>query len=271
MIDELSTHQKAAIEALVEVKRICDKHSIRFFLLAGSALGAVRHEGMIPWDDDVDVGLLRDDWYRLRNVLPGELNKEFQYCDDEIRKDWPRPYGKITHNGHVCVDLFLLAKWTDNKIAGYEHWLIHKVANKLYLQSIHFNCPLVRRPEWSTLRYIRFKLIRVVGRWVGMVTNQFFSREDFLRLIRWNECFFENTDSQWYINLFSAYSMKKEMLKKEWLMHPATVKYAGEYYLMPGDIDGYLTHLYGDYMTPPPDEKRVQMHSGIFLEDYEKK
>ena len=84
MHDYLDDNQKKAVEALVELKRICDRHNIEFYLIAGSCLGAVRHKGMIPWDDDVDVGFLYDDWKKLKSVISDELQNGFSYIDNDI-------------------------------------------------------------------------------------------------------------------------------------------------------------------------------------------
>lgn len=77
----------AEIEVLEEIKRICEKHHIKYFAEWGTLLGAVRHKGFIPWDDDLDIGMLREDWIRFMEVAPRELGKEFEirnlYCDSE--------------------------------------------------------------------------------------------------------------------------------------------------------------------------------------------
>ena len=66
------------IEALEEIKRICKKHNIRYFAEWGTLLGTVRHKGIIPWDDDIDIGMLRDDWNRFAQIAPKELDKWFE-------------------------------------------------------------------------------------------------------------------------------------------------------------------------------------------------
>lgn len=68
----------AQIEVLEEIKRICNKHNIPFFADWGTLLGAVRHKGFIPWDDDLDIGMLRNDYNKFLNVAPDELSNFFE-------------------------------------------------------------------------------------------------------------------------------------------------------------------------------------------------
>ena len=73
----LQEHQSVLFELLVEFDRVCRKNDIRYILFAGSALGAVRHQGFIPWDDDLDVALLREDYEKLIRLDAGEWNAEY--------------------------------------------------------------------------------------------------------------------------------------------------------------------------------------------------
>lgn len=70
---KLNDIQQILLGFLLEVDRICKKHNIKYFLGGGSLLGAVRHKGFIPWDDDADVMMLRKDYDRFLSVLPNEL------------------------------------------------------------------------------------------------------------------------------------------------------------------------------------------------------
>ena len=98
---DLNLHQKMAVEALENLQEICDKHGLKLYLLAGTVLGAVRHKGMIPWDDDIDIGLKYEDWMTLRSVLTTELDSRFEYLDYENTPGFPRLFGKIVSRNRI--------------------------------------------------------------------------------------------------------------------------------------------------------------------------
>ena len=81
--DQLKRLQTIQMDMLLEVKRICGKHNIQYSLIGGTLLGAIRHNGYIPWDDDADIGMLREDYERFRIVCETELDKEKYYFQDD--------------------------------------------------------------------------------------------------------------------------------------------------------------------------------------------
>ena len=74
---ELRKLQLTEIEVLDEIVRICKKHKLQYFLLAGTCLGAVRHSGFIPWDDDIDIGMPREDYEKFLNIALDELDEKY--------------------------------------------------------------------------------------------------------------------------------------------------------------------------------------------------
>ncbi|MFV0364821.1 MAG: phosphorylcholine transferase LicD [Suipraeoptans sp.] len=263
MNEYLNKHQQMAVLALRNLKDICDRYNIEFYLLAGSALGAVRHKGFIPWDDDIDIGLKYDDWHRLSEILSKELeDSNFTYIDNKVNSNYPRMFGKILYEGQNCIDIFLIAKWTSNVIRGNIHWQIRRTAVEFYKMSIKYKS--VFKPNTSKYGKIRYFITHAIRRFFYLPTNLFCNTGDYIRLARWNEKYFESKKTGWYINLYSVYKMKKEMIKEEWVKNPISIEFEGMQYKTLGNIDEYLTHLYGDYMTPPPMKDRQGSHEELF-------
>ena len=92
---------KVEIEILDEIVRICKKHNIKYSLFAGTMLGAVRHAGFIPWDDDIDVGMLRSDYEKFIKIAHEELDSKFSLDCFEYNKKYHLGFAKIKKNGTI--------------------------------------------------------------------------------------------------------------------------------------------------------------------------
>ena len=79
----LAKLHKTQIEILEEFERICEKHNLEYFAIYGTAIGAVRHQGFIPWDDDIDVGMLREDYEKFLEIAKKELGEKYQIMTDK--------------------------------------------------------------------------------------------------------------------------------------------------------------------------------------------
>lgn len=94
----------AELMVLAEIDRICQKHNIKYYADWGSMLGAIRHGGFIPWDDDMDIGMLRDDYVRFRQAAEKELPKEYAIHDFETKEDHWLFLSRVVNRNHICFD-----------------------------------------------------------------------------------------------------------------------------------------------------------------------
>jgi len=87
--------QLTGFDILKEIDRICQKHNIKYFLMYGTLLGAVRHSGFIPWDDDVDIGMIQEDYIKFIEIAPFELGEKYQLDCDKTNKKYYLPFVKV--------------------------------------------------------------------------------------------------------------------------------------------------------------------------------
>ena len=96
--------QPILLEMLKEIRRVCDENGIRYFLYRGTFLGAVRHKGFIPWDDDMDVAMLRSDYEKFCEIAPQKLSDEYCFQNWHTDRDYAHPFGKVRKRGTVYVE-----------------------------------------------------------------------------------------------------------------------------------------------------------------------
>lgn len=251
---DLERQQINAYRALCEIDSIFQRHNIKYFTLAGTVLGAVRHGGFIPWDDDIDIGVLLKDYKRAGEILEKELTINFKWTDRYVEKDYPRLFGKVTCNGIGCVDLFPLVKTSNNPLKRRIQWINRKVLFKLYKAKLGYS-----NGNENKNMYARIKVF-LAGILAKNISMQFLDTR-----IEANEKRFEYLQHyKYYLNLYSAYSLKKEMIRKEWLDGNAFLSFGQGIFSSVSNPGAYLTHLYGNYMALPPEDKRIRRHDEIF-------
>jgi len=190
----LKEHQFKALEALEQVQKICKKHNIKFFLLAGSVLGAVRHKGFIPWDDDIDIGMLLDDLYKFNQVVDDDLSDGFVWSTLENNRYHPRFFGKILYNGKHCIDIFPIVKTSNKSFQRRTQWLIRKIIFQIYMRKINY-VPVIKYK--GIFRRTILKIIFIISWLLALLIK----KEWAISIARWNERRFEDEDSNYYITL----------------------------------------------------------------------
>lgn len=248
---------------LRECLAILDRHSLRYFLLHGSALGAVRHSGFIPWDDDIDIGIPRPDYDKFISFASKELPSELFLQNYDTDPAFPMCYTKIrlskttfiqsnlSHlpiNHGVFIDIFPLDGYPKGII---NQWIIR---NCIYLLD---STILLKLKLPLDLRISSIKLALVIP--IKIILAKYFSlrtlRKIVHRLIRFN-----NYDNSHLIVNWHGSLGKREVIPKTMFAEGRSVSFEGIMVKIPEEYDAYLTLLYGDYMTIPPIEDQVSHH-----------
>ena len=102
--ETLTKVHEIELELLNEFVRICDKHNLTYFLVGGTLLGAVRHSGFIPWDDDIDVGMPRVDYDKFINIAKNELKNDYLLDSVETDKNYFLPFAKILKRNTLFIE-----------------------------------------------------------------------------------------------------------------------------------------------------------------------
>lgn len=247
---------------LLHFHSFCEEHGLVYSLDSGTLLGAVRHKGFIPWDDDIDVIMPRQDYERLRELYPKQ-NEEKHYMLHDYRENGAcaYPFLKLSdENTRMCVpgkddvfpmglfiDIFPLDGMPKDKGERERHvWRIRFMRKVSFMSALHTGIP-GRHPMKAMLVRL-FKLMphgNNPGHWNAIIEKMALKYP-----LEESEC---AGSAMW--NSFGALQLRadafKERVKLEFEGHEVWVIKAYDY---------YLTVCYGDYMTPPPVEHQQGIH-----------
>lgn len=254
----LQRHQAVLLELLTEFDRICKKHDIPYVLFAGTALGAVRHQGFIPWDDDLDVAMLRPEYERFLQVAPKELNTETFYLQAEFSDHWPMFFSKLRKNGTACMERFVPKDPQLHQGIYMDIFPVDNLADGAWMRKLQFAASKVVIAKGLSARgyltdSVAKKLFMACCKLVPMKLVYRFARQD------------KKKDTRLVHTFFGAASRyEKNIFPRQWFEQRVEVVFSGKNYPVPASFDAMLTQIYGDYMVLPADEeKRCKVHGVI--------
>ena len=261
------------IDVLSVFIRICEAQGLRYFCAGGTAIGAVRHQGMIPWDDDIDVFMPRPDYDRFLRLAAHSMPEGYEVLSPYATKDYPMYFAKMCNarttlleNERIpCVfglyiDIFPLDGACDDVETCYrEKRRFKRLMNKLEAVSTRNSFGeyiglLTKRREWG----------RFVVKTVAFCCRSWLRR----RLLKQMDSIAYGHDyalSSRVVTYSGAYQ-RQEIYPKAWLETPQMFAFEGLMVNLPHDYDAYLRHFFGDYMTLPPVEQRASHHQKVFFD-----
>jgi lipopolysaccharide cholinephosphotransferase len=251
--EELRAVQLTQLEMLVEVDRICRKGGIVYRIVAGTMLGAVRHGGFIPWDDDADVAFLRGEYEKFRTACEKELDtSRFYFQDHRNTPGYRWGYGKLRRKGTEFVRL-------GQEQMPYEQGIFIDIfpydgmPDNYLLRSWHcFRCFLYRKAFWSE---VGWRNARGIERFVYQCLRKIPTK----RLYRSYERFIEKSnhrESKWIRILTYPTPTKDYGYRRQWADEVIDIEFEGAVLCGVAEYEEYLSFKFGDYMSLPPENER---------------
>ena len=249
------------LDMLRELDRICRKHDIRYFLSGGSMLGAARHGGFIPWDDDVDVGMLREDFNRFKEIAPQELNGQYSYQSFSNRNGYHFFFDRITakntyfasrySDGYempkgFSIDIFVYDRVPDDPKAWRKHW--KRLMNKRLLMNVRWK----NEPRGEGKARLISKLLLPFLRMKSMDSYS----DAYDKATRRYE--HHNTDT---IMVPATDHIYRDAMPREWFTEVIPWRFEDVDTFMPKGWDGFLKIWYGEkYMEMLPLYRQTPYH-----------
>ena len=252
-------YKEVILNILFEVDSFCRKNKIEYFLTCGTLLGAVRHKGFIPWDDDIDICMKRNDYERFCSSF---CSDKAQYEVIEISRN-PKYYcasAKVVDN-RIKVHEYMhgvceIGAYIDVFPMDYLNCTYEKAAKYLETDHLYRKIGKISHFEINKRRPFYKNLIILLSRLI----YPFSLRHDAIRKDNENKKLISYEPTELMANLYGAWR-KKEITKAEYFSSSVEVVFEGKSLCAPIGYDNYLRDLYGDYMELPPPEKRVSHHS----------
>lgn len=251
---KLEEQKKIELEILDDVTNFCERHGLRYFLAYGTLLGAIRHKGYIPWDDDIDIHMPRPDYEKFLKLYNKE-QKSNKAIAPELNSEYRVPFAKVYREGTIIkefhfkpnafgvyIDIFPLDGYAGEKQAHrcselrrYMH-----VKNSIFL------------PEMKVSRILRLAITKLILLPFG-IHKMIAKISSVAQQKSYN-------DSEQVFSSYSRFAVK-EIFPRSIFESYRHISFEGKEYRAPLDCDLYLRTLYGNYMILPPEEKRHSTHN----------
>lgn len=253
--------QLKLLDILMVIHRVCEERGLRYYLVDGSNLGAVRHGGFIPWDDDVDISMPRADYELLIEHADEWLPKRYEFICYERDPKYIYHFGKIQDSattliersdrpylGGIFVDVYPIDGVPSNKIAQHINQFFYRKLRRMLYYRVRDPYKHGKGPSsWFPLFVQRFFPMATLQRWM----KKYMMRYDF--------------DKSPIIAVDHNYGVPSMVSRTEVLGDPTPILFEGQTVMGLKDNDAYLKKLFGDYMQLPPEEKR-RVHGFYYLD-----
>ena len=260
--------QLTQLEIAKEIKRVCEENDIRYFLADGSFLGAVRHGGFIPWDDDMDMGMMRSDYEKFCRIAPSKLKPEYCLQTWYTEPNYGLPFGKVVKRNTVYLENKKSRRLQENgfyvDIFPFDYVPedpSERAAHARKLLAI-YRVKLMKSGYKPWMENDRIIWKKRVGYLYYQLKSLFVSQKELARA--YDALAVSYLDSS--VVCEQSALPKPDYYESAWCEELADYIFEGETFKGPKDYDKFLTALYGDYMQLPPEDQRENRHQIVEID-----
>lgn len=256
-VEEVRTVQ---LDILKAVDKWCRENNVNYYLIAGTLLGAIRHKGYIPWDDDIDICMLRTDFEKFLHNFNENRDDGYKVLHSCVDKQFPYEYAKVVdtrtklventdvkYDIGVNIDLFIFDNIDDLKHTG-------KISSKIRIPALII--------EWKNMSYSKDRTLikRAAFRIIKGIADSVSMYWCTKRIDEAAKTYKAYEDSQLLISGSTRWFNGTQIYRREWFADCADVEFEGCLFKAPKNYDEVLKVLYGDYMQLPPVEQQITHH-----------
>ena len=256
MYDDIQPLHEKQYEILKELKRVCDENGLTYFLAYGTLIGAVRHKGFIPWDDDIDTGMPLSDYRKLQDLfITGAFNDRFFLQSPITDPDSGATYYKLRMDGTT----FIVGPQDDRDMhhgINIDIYPLYNMADNQILRRIQlFHAAMYLLMEVDRIPQNNGTLMKILGKIIltGIPKG---IRNTYKQFCHQRMAQYENKKTKYKAFLFGNLRVCKRLYPAEAFERTITMKFEGDEFSVPAGYDLILRKVYGDYMQLPPEDQR---------------
>ncbi|MBP3670731.1 MAG: LicD family protein [Bacteroidaceae bacterium] len=254
--------QNKILEIMKYIDAVCRKNGIVYYIMGGTALGAIRHGGFIPWDDDLDIFMTPQEYAKFKSVMEREGNPNYVLQEWRTVKDYLE-YAKVRMNGTTFIEENFKDRKNMHQGIYVDIMILHKIPESKFMQKmVYYESKFVTLYALSQRNWKpKNKGQAMMLRFLKFLPCQFISKICYRHIYKYDDM----TDNFMYCYWITPAKFRSGLFDKKFFDAPIDIPFEDAIFYGSKHIKDYLTYRYGDYMKLPSiEQQRAAVHAYIF-------